>query len=151
MKAEKEKKVLFSLRQHCQKHGLRVTPKRVLIYEELMAASDHPTPEMLLSRVRAKYPDISLDTVYRTLATFHEIGLVGIVEGFSLSRRYDPNQTPHHHARCTQCQKILDFDAPNYDQLEIPGSIQSNFDDCRVRVTIEGRCKRCQQSQTKER
>ena len=151
MKTDNQHKELAFFYQQCRTHALKVTPKRVLIYEELIRSTDHPSPEMLFNRVQAKSPEISLDTVYRTVATFHEIGLVDIVEGFSLTKRFDPNQSNHHHARCTQCQLILDFENRQYDQLKIPAAIRKDFDIRRVRVTIEGLCKKCQSVQKGEK
>jgi len=151
MKTDKSQDDLSLFRQQCRKHNLKVTPKRVLIYKELIQSKDHPSPEMLFNRVQAKRPEISLDTVYRTLATFHEIGLVDMVEGFALTRRFDPNQTQHHHARCIQCRAILDFENSDFDRLEIPAEVLKNFDVGRIRVTVEGLCKKCQSNHTKER
>ena len=151
MKTEKKKKERAFFRQRCRTHGLKVTPKRMLIYEELIRSKDHPSPETLFKRVKTKSPEISQDTVYRTLATFHKMGLVDIVEGFALKKRFDPNQDNHHHARCTQCQSILDFDNRQYDQLKIPSEIRKVFDVHCVRVTIEGLCKKCQSVLNEER
>ena len=148
---DKQKELLTSFRRRCREHGLKVTPKRVLIYEELIQSQDHPSPEMLFKRVQVRAPQISLDTVYRTLATFHDIGLVDMVEGFALTKRFDPNQDNHHHARCVRCQSILDFDNREYDQLKIPASIRKAFDVQRVRVTIEGLCRDCLGKQEEKR
>ena len=143
MRTDKQNELLTQFRARCREHGLKVTPKRVLIYEELIQSKDHPSPEMLFKRVQVQAPQISLDTVYRTLATFHEIGLVDMVEGFALTKRFDPNQDSHHHARCTRCQAILDFNSPDYDHLAIPAAIRKAFAVQRVRVTIEGLCRDC--------
>ena len=146
MGTDKHTDLLAGFRQRCREHGLKVTPKRVLIYEELVQSVDHPSPEVLFKRVQAKAPRVSLDTVYRTLATFHEMGLVDMVEGFSLTKRFDPNQQNHHHARCIRCQTILDFDSRDFDRLRVPPSIRRALDVQRVRVTVEGICQRCKQS-----
>lgn len=144
MGTEKQKDFLTEFRHWCRKHRLRVTPQRLLIYQELMESQDHPSPEMLFSRLKRREPQISLDTVYRTLATFHETGLIDMVEGFALTKRFDPNQDPHHHMRCTGCNAIIDFANLAYDRLEIPASIQELFDVKRIRVTFEGLCRECQ-------
>lgn len=92
MGTDKQKELLARFRQRCREQGIKITPKRVLIYEELIRSKDHPSPEVLFKRVQVTVPRISLDTVYRTLATFHEMGLVDMVEGFALTKRFDPNQ-----------------------------------------------------------
>ena len=131
-------------RQQCKLNGLKVTPKRMLIFKEMICSTDHPSPDMLYKRVKAKSPKISLDTVYRTMAKFHEIGLCDMVEGFTLTKRFDPKRENHHHARCTSCQEIIDFNNRHYDDLKIPAFIQKKFNISRVRVAIEGLCKKCQ-------
>ena len=42
--------------------------KREAILEALRSAKDHPSAEMLYSRLKSVYPDLSLGTVYRNLA-----------------------------------------------------------------------------------
>ncbi len=149
MGTERQEESLANFRQRCQEQGLKVTPKRVFIYEQLINSQDHPSPEALFRRIQEKVPRISLDTVYRTLATFHDMGLVDMVEGFVLTRRFDPNQDNHHHARCTRCQALLDFESPDYDHLKIPASIRPAFNVQRVRVTVEGLCQTCQSDENK--
>ena len=50
----------------CEEHGLKVTPQRVFIYEELLKATDHPSIDDIYQRVKRHLPNISFDTVYRT-------------------------------------------------------------------------------------
>lgn len=76
MQRKSEVELLDDFRNRCREHGFKVTPQRVLIYQELVNSSDHPSPEVLFKRIREKAPDISLDTVYRALATFCNMGLV---------------------------------------------------------------------------
>lgn len=150
MRNKEQKDLMGEFRRWCRAHGFRVTPQRLAIYEELMQSRDHPSPEMLFSRLQIRDPQISLDTVYRTLATFHEKGLVDMVEGFALTKRFDPNQSQHHHARCTQCNAIIDFTNQDFDQLNIPASIRKSFRVKRVCVTIEGLCQECQAAAKKK-
>jgi Fur family peroxide stress response transcriptional regulator len=120
-----------------------VTPQRTLIYTELMTSDDHPTLETIYQRVRRRAPDISFDTVYRTLATFREIGLAQAVDGFGTRMRFDPKCEPHHHFRCVKCQAIVDFTDAEYDALEAPAAIRRRCEVTNVRVTVEGLCGKC--------
>ena len=74
--------------------GLRLTHQRLEILRELVGAKDHPSAEMVFGRVRRRLPTISLDTVYRTLSTFDELGIImrvpvikSLMSGKHLSRR----------------------------------------------------------------
>ena len=57
-----------------------VTHQRQEIYRELAQAEDHPSAEALHHRLQERFPTISLDTVYRTLATFAGCGLINKVD-----------------------------------------------------------------------
>ena len=67
---------LTAFEHACRNAGLRLTYQRLEIYGELARSFDHPSVELLHQRLRRKIPTISLDTVYRTLATFAGLGLV---------------------------------------------------------------------------
>ena len=92
-----EKEFLKNFRHTCRHHKLRVTPQRVLIYRELIKSEDHPSADVLYERISKHFPDMSFDTVYRTLTTFAEVGLIEQVEGFGAAMRFDHEMGEHHH------------------------------------------------------
>ena len=145
MQQKPERELLDDFRNRCRERGFRITPQRVLIYRELIKSTDHPSPEVLYKRFQKRAPDVSLDTVYRTLGTFCDMGLVDRVDGFGAVKRFDPNQTLHHHARCSMCHKIIDFENADYDNLDVPQVVKGAYDIKRIRVTIEGLCEKCRQ------
>jgi len=120
-----------------------MTPQRVAIYEELIKSKDHPDSDDIFERVKKGFPDISLDTVYRTLSKFAEIGVVHLVEGYGEAKRYDPDTNKHHHFRCQKCNKIVDFHDKSFDNLKIPKSLQKDFRITNVKVLLEGMCNEC--------
>lgn len=132
-----------SLRDRCRVGALRITPQRVAIYEELCRCREHPSAEQLHARVKIRLPNISLDTVNRTLRTFARIGLAEIVEGRGNARRYDPNLNPHHHIHCVKCGTVVDFYNAPFDNLKIPSDITRKFKITGKRVVLMGICARC--------
>lgn len=134
-------------RDKCKRHNLSMTPQRMVIYKELTDSKNHPCAEEIYEKVRGVFPDISLDTVYRTLSTFSEIGVIDIVEGYGEARRYDPDIGPHHHFRCRQCNNIVDFNNESYDNLRIPKEFRKNFKVTNLRVVLEGTCDKCAKRQ----
>lgn len=76
------------LRKKCREHSLRVTPQRVMIYKELLRSHDHPSSERIFARLQRAYPEVSFETVYRSLATFNQIGVVDLVEGYETAMRF---------------------------------------------------------------
>ena len=54
----------------CKTHNLKVTPQRMAIYRELVGSTEHPTVDAMFQTVKKEYPNISYDTVSRTMLTF---------------------------------------------------------------------------------
>ena len=127
----------------CAEKGLRITPQRLLIFDELSKAKDHPTADAIYRRVRKSLSNISFDTVYRTLLSFTEIGIVNLVEGSGQQKRFDPNQQQHHHFRCIQCDTIYDFENDAYNNITVPKAVQRQGVIINKRVVLEGICSKC--------
>ncbi len=136
-------------REKCRENNLKVTPQRVIIYEELLKSKDHPNAEVLFERVKKIFPDISLDTVNRALLTFSQIGIVNIVEGNGEPRRFDPDIENHHHFRCVKCNTIIDFDYKLYDNIEVPEKIDKKFTVLNKKVLLQGYCNKCRNKKSK--
>ncbi len=143
MLCKNKKQMLDEFRGRCKIHHLRMTPQRVAIYEELIKSCDHPRTEDIFHKVRMRFPDISIDTVYRTITTFSQIGLVNVVEGYGEAKRYDPDTQLHHHFRCIECGRIVDFVEENFDRLRVPNRIKQKYNVLGLKVIIEGLCKKC--------
>ncbi|MCB4791460.1 MAG: transcriptional repressor [Elusimicrobia bacterium] len=123
--------------------GLKFTPQRVLIYKLLLNNKDHPSADNIYQKIHKKHPNISFDTVHRTLLSFAEIGLVRLVEGYGDAKRFDPDINNHHHMRCLKCGKIMDFQNTAYDNLKEPAGIEKQFKVISKKVVLEGYCKKC--------
>ncbi len=130
-------------RKKCAQEGLKITPQRIAIYEEVLKAKDHPSSDDVYKRVRKTFPNISFDTVYRTLSSFYKIGVINLVEGYGEKKRFDPNIYSHHHFRCIKCHTIIDFSSSSYDSIAVPKEIQKQFKVLNKRVVLEGICKKC--------
>ena len=129
----------------CRTNGIKLTPQRLLIYEELLNTNEHPSTDMVYQWVRKKIPSISLDTVNRTLLTFCDIGIAKLVAGTGNSKRFDGNLEQHHHFECMKCKKMVDIHHETYDQLPIPQEFQDKFNVLRQIVRLEGLCDTCAQ------
>lgn len=123
--------------------NLKITPQRVAILNKVLNSDNHPSAEEIYNKIKKDYPNISFDTVNRTLLTFAEIGILDIVEGSGDVRRFDKNDKPHHHFRCRKCGKIEDFYYEKYDKLEIPEDINNKLSVNKIRVVLEGICREC--------
>ncbi len=100
--------------------GVPLTHQRLAVYEELAARRDHPSAEALHEALKTDYPSLSLATVYKTLQTLHQIGMVARVDSPTSQARFDAIVATHHHAVCTSCGRIEDLFDPRLDALPEP-------------------------------
>ncbi len=134
---------LDTFRRKAKENGLKTTPQRTAIFQDLLKAKDHPTADDIYKRIVKKIPNISFDTVNRTLSTFATIGLTKVVEGYGQAKRYDPDLGAHHHFRCVRCAHIIDFHNKDYDDIAVPAEINERFTVTSKKVVLEGLCGTC--------
>jgi len=127
----------------CKKRGMRVTPQRIEIYKELIITDEHPSAEIMYKKVRKTYPNISFDTVNRTLLMLSEIGAAQIVEGSGDVRRFDGGIDKHQHFKCVRCKRIVDFNHKPFNNIKLPASIGKKFKILKKAVYLEGICDLC--------
>lgn len=126
----------------CRAAGLKATPQRMAIFQALVESREHPSPEVVFEAVKQALPSISLATVYKTLDSLEEAGLIAEVSQLAKSKRYDANDHPHHHLVCTSCGSITDVNHPELDRLAAPPGL-GGFEAHEVRIQILGRCTMC--------
>lgn len=132
----------------CREAGLKITHQRLQIFRELAAASDHPTAEILYTKLREIMPTISLDTVYRTLTTFEEHDLISRVQTTESHARFEAEMERHHHAICSRCHRITDFHWDICETNELPAQI-ANWGQIKAKqITLRGTCAECAHKET---
>lgn len=130
------------LARRCREAGLKLTPQRLAIYRALVRMHDHPSAEALFRAVRPSMPSLSLGTVYKTLDSLEQAGLVGEVSRFGETKRYDGNLSPHHHLICTVCHAIRDIALPDAEAI-VPTGGFGGFSATAVHVQVLGTCQAC--------
>jgi Fur family peroxide stress response transcriptional regulator len=130
-------------RRICREAELKVTPQRLAIFREIAVARDHPSAEEIHARLKPRLPSLSVDTVYRTLATLDECGVVETIEAPDGRSHYDGRLEPHHHLVCKECGGIVDFQWPKADRLRPPAGTAEWGEVERVRVELRGICAQC--------
>lgn len=82
---------------------LKSTPARVRVFE-VLAGHDHLSPEQIHLLAERGLPGLSLSTVYRTLDTLVEVGLVGHTHISGVARSYHlAEHRGHTHLTCRDC------------------------------------------------
>jgi len=107
-----------------EKHGidikssnLKVTPQRIAVLEALNILNDHPTVDNIKEYVVKNHPNIAVGTIYKTLETFVEKGLVKKVKTEKDVMRYDAILNKHHHLYCEDTERIEDFFDDKLDNM----------------------------------
>lgn len=136
-------------RGRCGQTGLRITPQRMAVYKALIETKEHPSADVLYKQVRKTFPNISLDTVNRTLLTFAEMGTAFIVEGSGDAKRFDGGLSKHQHFKCIRCKKIIDFHHKPFDNIAVPKCLKDKFTVLRKTVYFEGFCDLCKKQMRK--
>lgn len=90
-------------------NNLKVTPQRIAVLEALASLKDHPTADKIKEYVVKNHPNIAVGTIYKTLETFVEKGLVKKVKTDLDVMRYDAILDKHHHLYCENTERIEDF------------------------------------------
>lgn len=135
-----------AFRNVCREFGLRITPQRLAIYKVLSESIEHPSADMLYQKVKKIRPNISLDTVNRTLLTLNKIGVAFVVEGSGDPKRFDANLSSHQHFKCVKCHRIIDFHHKPFENIETPKTLSKKYKVLRKTVYFEGICDLCQKA-----
>ena len=137
---------LEQLKQLCSEHGIKLTHQRLEIFKELLSGQDPPSAEDIHKRLQDRLPTVAIDTVYRTLATFDEMGLVNKLHVMNERTLFDTNLAPHHHFVCTRCKKVDDVYWSAFDETTLPSAVQGMGKVESRHLEIHGVCNSCLQT-----
>ena len=126
------------------KLGYRMTPQRMMILAAIENSDDHISAEEIYSQVVAKYPNINISTVYRTLELLKRLGLVTETDLGGGRVRYHPAEKGHHHHLvCRECGAIIDLDESLLAPLKDALLREHQFIADVRHLAIMGRCVKC--------
>lgn len=97
--------------------GLKITPQRIAVYDAVASLMNHPTAEQVIDSVKSDHPNIASGTVYKTLETLVEKGLIQKVKTDRDFMRYDAVTDVHYHLYCSKSERIEDFMDPELHQV----------------------------------
>lgn len=97
--------------------NLKLTPQRYAIYKYLLSTKSHPSAEMIYENIIMDYPTMSLATVYKTVKTLSEIGLVQELNVGEDNFRFDANVSRHPHVVCLSCGRVDDIEGVDFSFL----------------------------------
>lgn len=126
--------------------GVHVTAQRLAVMRAV-ASTPHSTAETIVEVAREEIGAISRQSVYDTLNTFVELGLV---------RRIQPSGSPalyedrvgdnHHHLICRGCGRVVDVDCSVGAMPCLQAANDNGFEIDEAEVAYWGRCPECKTS-----
>lgn len=131
---------------HLERQGLRLTSQRRLILDYFLQAERHVSQDDIYRALRRH--GVGRATVFRTLKTLEECGLVDHVVGTDGVPRFEvKSERPHHdHLICISCGRIQEVRWPRLEKIQEKTCRQIGFLPRWHRHEIFGRCKNCQKN-----
>jgi Fur family transcriptional regulator, peroxide stress response regulator len=99
---------MVDLQKHLSQKGIQPSIQRLKILELITDSRDHLDAATIHERLCGEIPTLSKTTVYNTLNTFAEKGLVNPITITGDETRYDHTTDSHHHLYCRVCKSIID-------------------------------------------
>lgn len=91
-----------------REHGIKVTPQRLSIVEEL-SGFVHMSVDELYEAIKKKFPSISLATVYKNINAMLEKDFILEVKIPNQKSKYELVKESHSHVMCDNCGKVEDI------------------------------------------
>lgn len=104
------------IQKKLSEHGLKVTPQRIAVYQALMSLG-HVCAEDVVTEVHKAAPTISVATIYNTLDSLLEHGLVVQLNTGNNKRYYDVSTHQHSHLYDKSDHRIEDFNDPAFEAM----------------------------------
>lgn len=127
-----------------EKHNIKYTKQRALIFTILNAAKLPLTIESIYLEYIKAGQDISLSTVYRVIDTFVE-NKIAIISGYDGKKTlYELNRDEHKHLLiCLKCNQIVTLEHCPLEDYEDAVRKSTNFDITDHQLSLYGYCFSC--------
>ncbi|HMC40874.1 MAG TPA: transcriptional repressor [Acidimicrobiales bacterium] len=124
--------------------GGRVTTTRRATVETLVANTErHVSAEEIVAAVRTRHSDVAESTVYRTLGTLEDLGLITHMHLDHGPATFHLAEDGHRHLVCRDCHAVVETPADLYDGLTAELEQRYGFELDREHFALTGRCRAC--------
>lgn len=124
--------------------GGRMTPQRQTIIELLASAGERLDADALYQLARQQDQNINLATVYRTLKTLEEAGLIR--EQYispDHDRKYYTLAAETFHFTCRKCHRVISFTSDVVDELKEQLRADLHVNALNICMCVDGLCEDC--------
>lgn len=145
MKTESSRERIEEFERVCRQRRLPVTTQRRAVFEEVLGRTDHPTADQVYDALKGRLHGLSRTTVYRTLETLVQLGVITKICHPGSAVRFDPKTRQHHHLVCLECEKVIDWEANPLDKVRWPDVRGLGFEIRDYHVHFRGVCADCRE------
>lgn len=124
--------------------GRRATKQRAAVVELLNEIDDFRSAQELHDELRKRGDAIGLTTVYRTLQSLSDAGVIDVLRtesGEAVYRRCSDHH--HHHLVCRECGYTVEIEGPAVERWADSIATSNGFSDISHTVEIVGTCSAC--------
>ena len=141
-----DQKLLNRFKEALKKAGLKYTPQRTAVLEEIIKDKGHRESEEIYLALKKSGQHVSRATIYRTMDILVNNGFARKMNLGDGRARYESKiNSPHHdHLVCMDCGLIVEFMDQQIEDLQDKIAIQYNFQLKRHIHQLFGLCKKCQ-------
>ena len=141
-----DQKLLNRFKEALKKEGLKYTPQRTAVLEEIIKDKGHRESEEIYLALKKRGQHVSRATVYRTMDILVNNGFARKMNLGDGRARYESKvNSPHHdHLVCMDCGLIVEFMDQKIEDLQDEIAIQYEFQLKRHIHQLFGLCKKCQ-------
>lgn len=136
-----------SVQQSAPVPGLRSTRQRAAVVELLSELEDFRSAQELHDELRRRGEGIGLTTVYRTLQSLSDAGVIDVLRtdsGEAIYRRCSDDH--HHHIVCRECGHTVEIGGPTVESWASSVAAQNGFSEVSHTIEIVGTCSGCADS-----
>jgi len=108
------------LTSRLKNNNIRLSHQRLKVLEYMVHNRVHPTVDQIYNSLHAEIPSLSKTTIYNTLNTLIEAGIVSSLTIEDNEVRYDIRTDAHGHFKCKSCRNIYDFEVDT-DSIKVEG------------------------------
>lgn len=120
----------------------RNTKQLEVIWEAIKDDTSHPTADQVYARVRERFPNVSLGTVYRNLQKLVADEKLQVLM-LGRSQHFDPLVTRHQHFICEKCGRVFDVLVDTRDEIKPAKLPHAGFKVTSHQIAFYGACKQC--------
>ena len=129
-----------SLKNELKDKNIRLSHQRLKVLEYLIKHPCHPTVDNIYMNLKQDIPTLSKTTIYNTLNSLVEAGIIRLITIEENEVRYDIITRNHGHFKCEICGSIYNFyiDIDSFETRDL-----NNFKINDKNVYFKGTCPRC--------